>query len=51
MIKEKKGNYPSFRKELGIKEINPKQREFIQKKAINGELSGDELVTALCMAM
>jgi hypothetical protein len=44
MTKEKKGNYPSFSKELGLKEINPKQRESIQKKAINGELSGNELV-------
>ena len=46
MEKIHKDNYKSFRTELGLKEVSPAEKKAIQKKAISGELSGDELVAS-----
>ena len=46
MEKTNKDNYPTYRKQLGLKEISPKEKMAIQKKAVSGELSGNELVAS-----
>ena len=46
MEKTNKDNYPTYRKELGLKEISQKEKMAIQKKAVSGELSGNELVAS-----
>ena len=37
-------NYPSHRKELGLKELDPKKQLATMKKIVAGDLTGTEVV-------
>lgn len=41
-----KNNYPTYRKELGMKEIDIKRKEANHKKILSGLGSGDKAVAA-----
>lgn len=39
-----KDNYQNFRKDLGLKEEDPKKKNVSMKKILDGQMTGDEVV-------